>query len=126
MLGATLSLHGGWRLRGDPTLHHGGWCKVSADEGDLDASATAGKKGGRTGGAGSALMTAPDPLAYRALDNFAAKMALLPAVCRYGRLTRATGPVLRYWSPASAATCIIERRDGPENQRGGIGSRRKF
>jgi len=36
MLGATLSLHG-WRLRGDPTLHHGG-CKVSADEGDLDAS----------------------------------------------------------------------------------------
>ena len=36
MLGATLSLHG-WRLRGVPTLHHGG-CKVSADEGDLDAS----------------------------------------------------------------------------------------
>lgn len=36
MLGATLSLHG-WRLRGDPTLHPGG-CKVSADEGDLDAS----------------------------------------------------------------------------------------
>ncbi|MBB1201398.1 flagellar assembly protein FliH [Enterobacteriaceae bacterium 89] len=36
MVGATLSLHG-WRLRGDPTLHHGG-CKVSADEGDLDAS----------------------------------------------------------------------------------------
>ena len=35
-LGATLSLHG-WRLRGDPSLHHGG-CKVSADEGDLDAS----------------------------------------------------------------------------------------
>lgn len=36
MLSATLSLHG-WRLRGDPTLHPGG-CKVSADEGDLDAS----------------------------------------------------------------------------------------
>jgi flagellar assembly protein FliH len=36
MLGTTLSLHG-WRLRGDPSLHHGG-CKVSADEGDLDAS----------------------------------------------------------------------------------------
>ncbi|MDX6019999.1 flagellar assembly protein FliH [Scandinavium sp. V105_16] len=36
MVGATLSLHG-WRLRGDPSLHHGG-CKVSADEGDLDAS----------------------------------------------------------------------------------------
>ncbi|ATW92473.1 flagellar assembly protein FliH [Enterobacter hormaechei] len=35
-LGATLSLHG-WRLRGDPSLHRGG-CKVSADEGDLDAS----------------------------------------------------------------------------------------
>jgi flagellar assembly protein FliH len=36
MLGATLNLHG-WRLRADPTLHPGG-CKVSADEGDLDAS----------------------------------------------------------------------------------------
>lgn len=36
MVGATLSLHG-WRLRGDPSLHQGG-CKVSADEGDLDAS----------------------------------------------------------------------------------------
>lgn len=36
MLGTTLSLHG-WRLRGDPGLHQGG-CKVSADEGDLDAS----------------------------------------------------------------------------------------
>ncbi|MGU3415399.1 flagellar assembly protein FliH [Enterobacteriaceae bacterium C34A] len=36
MVGATLNLHG-WRLRGDPSLHHGG-CKVSADEGDLDAS----------------------------------------------------------------------------------------
>lgn len=36
MLGATLDLYG-WRLRGDPTLHPGG-CKVSADEGDLDAS----------------------------------------------------------------------------------------
>lgn len=36
MAGATLALHG-WRLRGDPGLHQGG-CKVSADEGDLDAS----------------------------------------------------------------------------------------
>ncbi len=36
MVGASLSLHG-WRLRGDPSLHHGG-CKISADEGDLDAS----------------------------------------------------------------------------------------
>lgn len=36
VLGATLNLHG-WRLRGDPALHQGG-CKVSADEGDLDAS----------------------------------------------------------------------------------------
>jgi flagellar assembly protein FliH len=36
MVGATLSLHG-WRLRGDQTLHHGG-CKISAEEGDLDAS----------------------------------------------------------------------------------------
>lgn len=36
IVGATLALHG-WRLRGDPSLHQGG-CKVSADEGDLDAS----------------------------------------------------------------------------------------
>lgn len=36
IVGATLALHG-WRLRGDPGLHQGG-CKVSADEGDLDAS----------------------------------------------------------------------------------------
>ncbi|KEA54629.1 flagellar assembly protein H [Mangrovibacter sp. MFB070] len=36
MAGATLNLHG-WRLRADPSLHPGG-CKVSADEGDLDAS----------------------------------------------------------------------------------------
>lgn len=36
VLSATLALHG-WRLRGDPSLHQGG-CKVSADEGDLDAS----------------------------------------------------------------------------------------
>ncbi|ADP12292.1 MULTISPECIES: flagellar assembly protein FliH [Erwinia] len=35
-LGATLSLHG-WRLLGDSTLHPGG-CKVSAEDGDLDAS----------------------------------------------------------------------------------------
>lgn len=35
-LGATLSLHG-WRLLGDTTLHPGG-CKVSAEDGDLDAS----------------------------------------------------------------------------------------
>ena len=36
VLGATLDLHG-WRLRSDPSLHQGG-CKVSADEGDIDAS----------------------------------------------------------------------------------------
>ncbi|PKH24732.1 flagellar assembly protein FliH [Enterobacterales bacterium CwR94] len=35
-LGATLSLHG-WRLLGDSSLHPGG-CKVSAEDGDLDAS----------------------------------------------------------------------------------------
>ncbi|WP_075183522.1 flagellar assembly protein FliH [Pantoea sp. 1.19] len=35
-LGATLSLHG-WRLLADSTLHPGG-CKVSAEDGDLDAS----------------------------------------------------------------------------------------
>ncbi|ANI31648.1 flagellar assembly protein H [Yersinia entomophaga] len=35
-LGATLSLHG-WRLLADSQIHAGG-CKVSAEEGDLDAS----------------------------------------------------------------------------------------
>lgn len=35
-LGSTLSLHG-WRLLGDGQIHPGG-CKVSAEEGDLDAS----------------------------------------------------------------------------------------
>ncbi len=35
-LGNTLSLHG-WRLLADNKLHPGG-CKISADEGDLDAS----------------------------------------------------------------------------------------
>ena len=35
-LGVTLSLHG-WRLLADGELHPGG-CKVSAEEGDLDAS----------------------------------------------------------------------------------------
>ncbi|PWC14268.1 flagellar assembly protein FliH [Brenneria roseae subsp. americana] len=36
VLGPTLSLHG-WRLLADSQLHPGG-CKVSAEEGDLDAS----------------------------------------------------------------------------------------
>ncbi|WP_147198579.1 flagellar assembly protein FliH [Pantoea sp. MBD-2R] len=35
-LGATLSLHG-WRLMADTSIHPGG-CKVSAEDGDLDAS----------------------------------------------------------------------------------------
>ncbi|PIJ48453.1 flagellar assembly protein FliH [Erwinia sp. OLTSP20] len=35
-LGATLNLHG-WRLLADATIHAGG-CKVSAEDGDLDAS----------------------------------------------------------------------------------------
>ncbi|MDR5018566.1 flagellar assembly protein FliH [Yersinia rochesterensis] len=35
-LGSTLSLHG-WRLLGDSQIHPGG-CKISAEEGDLDAS----------------------------------------------------------------------------------------
>ncbi len=54
-------------------------------------------------------------------------MALLPAARRYGRQPAPLARVLGgYRSPALplGATCIIERRDGPENQRGGIGSRR--
>ncbi|WP_312110614.1 FliH/SctL family protein, partial [Pantoea septica] len=34
--GPTLDLHG-WRLLADSTLHPGG-CKLSAEDGDLDAS----------------------------------------------------------------------------------------
>ncbi len=45
-------------------------------------------------------------------------MALLPAVRRYGRLTRATGTVLEATGLQLplGATCIIERRDGPETK----------
>ncbi|EPB9304746.1 flagellum-specific ATP synthase FliI, partial [Escherichia coli] len=45
------------------------------------------------------------------LDNFEAKMAQLPAVRRYGRLTRATGLVLEATGLQLplGATCVIER-----------------
>ncbi len=110
MLGATLSLHG-WRLRGDPTLHHGG-CKVSADEGDLDASVATRWQELCRRRRRSALMTTRLTRWLTALDNFEAKMALLPAVRRYGRLTRATGAVLEATGLQLplGATCIIERR----------------
>ncbi|BDH45355.1 flagellar assembly protein FliH [Salmonella enterica subsp. enterica serovar Choleraesuis] len=36
LAGPALALHG-WKTRGDPSLHPGG-CKISADEGELDAS----------------------------------------------------------------------------------------
>lgn len=50
------------------------------------------------------------------LDNFETKMAQLPAVRRYGRLTRATGLVLEATGLQLplGATCIIERQDGNE------------
>ncbi len=64
-LGATLSLHG-WRLRGDPSLHHGG-CKVSADEGDLDAaSPPAGRNCAAWRHRESSDDRAPHPLAHHA------------------------------------------------------------
>ncbi|KNC89432.1 flagellar protein FliI, partial [Trabulsiella odontotermitis] len=52
------------------------------------------------------------------LDNFEAKIAQLPAVRRYGRLTRATGLVLEATGLQLplGATCIIERQDGNETQ----------
>ncbi|MZZ84886.1 flagellum-specific ATP synthase FliI, partial [Escherichia coli] len=48
------------------------------------------------------------------LDNFEAKMAQLPAVRRYGRLTRATGLVLEATGLQLplGATCVIERQNG--------------
>ncbi|MDU1026369.1 MAG: flagellum-specific ATP synthase FliI, partial [Leclercia adecarboxylata] len=50
------------------------------------------------------------------LDNFETKMAQLPALRRYGRLTRATGLVLEATGLQLplGATCIIERQDGNE------------
>ncbi len=50
------------------------------------------------------------------LDNFEAKMAQLPAVRRYGRLTRATGLVLEATGLQLPArrTCVIERQNGSE------------
>ncbi|XPE50306.1 hypothetical protein ACNKHL_11745 [Shigella flexneri] len=48
------------------------------------------------------------------LDNFEAKMAQLPAVRRYGRLTRATGLVLEATEldSGSAQPVLIERQNG--------------
>ncbi|EPB6468288.1 flagellar protein export ATPase FliI [Cronobacter dublinensis] len=50
------------------------------------------------------------------LDNFEAKMAQLPSVRRYGRLTRATGLVLEATGLQLplGATCIIERQEGAQ------------
>ena len=52
------------------------------------------------------------------LDSFEEKMSLLPAVRRYGRLTRATGLVLEATGLQLplGATCVIERQDGNETQ----------
>ena len=52
------------------------------------------------------------------LDNFETKMAQLPSVRRYGRLTRATGLVLEATGLQLplGATCVIERQDGSETR----------
>ncbi|RYA71703.1 flagellum-specific ATP synthase FliI, partial [Enterobacter cloacae complex sp. 2DZ2F16B1] len=52
------------------------------------------------------------------LDNFETKMAQLPSVRRYGRLTRATGLVLEATGLQLplGATCVIERQDGGETR----------
>ena len=52
------------------------------------------------------------------LDNFESKMTQLPAVRRYGRLTRATGLVLEATGLQLplGATCIIERQDANETR----------
>jgi flagellum-specific ATP synthase len=52
------------------------------------------------------------------LDNFETKMAQLPSVRRYGRLTRATGLVLEATGLQLplGATCVIERQDGIETR----------
>lgn len=50
------------------------------------------------------------------LDNFEAKISHLPAVRRYGRLTRATGLVLEATGLQLplGATCVIERQQGSD------------
>lgn len=52
------------------------------------------------------------------LDNFETKMAQLPSVRRYGRLTRATGLVLEATGLQLplGATCVIERQDGGDTR----------
>lgn len=52
------------------------------------------------------------------LDNFETKMAQLPSVRRYGRLTRATGLVTEATGLQLplGATCVIERQDGSETR----------
>lgn len=93
-----------------------GGCKVSADEGDLDASvATRWQELCRLA-APSGVMTTRLTRWLTTLDNFEAKMAQLPAVRRYGRLTRATGLVLEATGLQLplGATCVIERQNGSE------------
>ena len=90
--GVTLSLHG-WRLLADGELHPGG-CKVSAEEGDLDASpATRWHELCARRHREKSDDRASRPLAE--LSGYAGKrIARAPTVRRYGRLTRATGLVL--------------------------------
>lgn len=65
MLGATLSLHG-WRLRGDPTLHHGGVKSLPMRAIWTPASPLAGKSCVAWRRRECSDDHAPDPLAYRA------------------------------------------------------------
>lgn len=58
------------------------------------------------------------------LDSFEEKMSLLPAVRRYGRLTRATGLVLEATGLQLplGATCVIERQTATKPRRSKVKS----
>lgn len=114
MLGATLSLHG-WRLRGDPTLHLAAVKSPPMKAISTPVSPLAGKNSA-VWQHQSGVMTTRLTRWLTTLDNFEAKMAQLPAVRRYGRLTRATGLVLEATGLQLplGATCVIERQNGTE------------
>lgn len=114
MLGATLSLHG-WRLRGDPPSITAAVKSPPMKAISTPVSPPAGKNSA-VWQHQSGVMTTRLTRWLTTLDNFEAKMAQLPAVRRYGRLTRATGLVLEATGLQLplGATCVIERQNGSE------------
>ena len=112
-LGPTLDLHG-WRLLADSSLHPGG-CKLSAEDGDLDASVATRWHELCRGGARRAVMTTRLSRWLGSLDSFeqrggsAHRAPLRPPDARHRLVLEATGLQLPL-----GATCVIERNDGKQ------------